>query len=148
MPRAGTQFVCALRRLGGLKEHMTRSAHLRLVSATPRANTCAAPSCELPAAGGLGLCGPCEAVYASLLVLCERLLARDIARLEHDTPGLTAAVYRALADTSEAEPAPLLPVVAPPAAWLSLLPFPEDLRSVAGLLSEGEAALREAGGLG
>src|SRR4051794_990491 len=104
MPRAGTKFVCALGPLGGLKEHMNRSAHLQLVSATPRAVPCAAPSCELPVAGELGLCGPCEAVYASLLVLCERLLARDIARLEHDTPGLTAAVYRALTDTHEAQP--------------------------------------------
>src|SRR3954451_13397025 len=96
---------------------------LHLVTPAPAAAVvCASPGCQLPADDrGFGVCTACERVYRCALVLCDRLRARDLARVEHGTPGLTAAI-RAL-----------------------LLPTPDDLESLNNLLSELEAALRAVG---
>src|SRR3954470_12621875 len=81
---------------------------LRLLAAPPAA-ACPSPGCELPVTGSFGLCAPCERVYRCLLVLCDRLLDRDLARVEHDTPGLMTAVHHVLT-TTLLEPAAPCPV--------------------------------------
>ena len=57
---------------------------------------CSTPGCPLPRGLAEGFCGPCARVHAGTLALCERLLARDLARLEWRAPGLTAAAQTAL----------------------------------------------------
>jgi hypothetical protein len=41
-----------------------------------------------------GVCGPCARVYAGVLVLCHRLLVRDLARLQHGAPDPAATARR------------------------------------------------------
>src|SRR3954454_8806272 len=110
------------------------SPNLRLVSDPPATMACGSPDCPLPAHGDLGLCAACEAVYGSLLVLCERVLARDLARLEHETPGITAAVRQAIAAVADPDvPEPSWSGAAE-APWRSLLPMPGELQSLRALL--------------
>src|SRR4051794_17565898 len=94
------KFGCARAGLGGLKGRMSGvRPNLRVLTAPVRAAGCAAPSCRLPANGEFGLCEACERVYRCLGVLCDRLLARDVARLEHESPGITAAVRATITAT-------------------------------------------------
>lgn len=123
--------------------------HLRLVESMPvSAAACASSGCCLPAGDGFGLCEACERVYRCVLVLCDRLLDRDLARVEHETPGITAAARVALTGTPvsdlvndgghvatglEREP------------WAALLPMPDELESLNELLSELVAGFRRLG---
>src|SRR4051794_262734 len=105
---------------------------LRLL-ATPAAAACPTSGCELPVSGSFGLCEPCERVYRTLLVLCDRLLDRDVARVEHDTPGLVLAAQATIAAilVSPSLAAAATPdlMVAADEAWAALLPTPEDVAS-------------------
>jgi hypothetical protein len=87
--------VCPFGDLGGLKPRMPMPrSRLRLVAGS--ADSCVTPGCPLPGQGAGGWCAPCASVRVSVFVLCQRLLARDLARLEHRAPGLTAAAVLAL----------------------------------------------------
>src|SRR4051794_13488195 len=118
--------------------------HLRLLAAAPAA-ICPSPGCQLPVSGAFGLCEPCERVYRCMLVLCDRLLTRDLARVEHRTPGLIDAVRASVTDTlttldAPSEIHPLCPVSE--AAWSALMPMPADLQSLRDLLAELERAIQ------
>ncbi len=93
------RFVCAFASFGGLKPQMpVLPPRLRLVvsHAETTAGFCSTPACRLPACAASGLCGPCARVYAGVFVLLQRLLVRDLARLEATAPGLTAVAHRSL----------------------------------------------------
>src|SRR3954454_20739910 len=117
---------------------------LRLLAA-PSAAACPTLGCELPVAGSFGLCEPCERVYRTLLVLCDRLLDRDVARLEYDTPGLVLAARATIAAILVSPPPAAAGTsdlaVAADHAWAALLPTPADVASVRGSLAELEAAV-------
>src|SRR3954454_7017945 len=114
---------------------------LRLLAAP--ATACPASGCELPVAGSFGLCEPCERVFRTLLVLCDRLLDRDLARVEQHTPGLALAARETIASIFVSPEAVIAPDLAEPAdqARAVLLPTPEDLASVRRLLCELEVAV-------
>ncbi len=97
--RSAEEFVCAFVPFGGLKPQMpVLPPRLRLVvsQSETTAGCCSTPACRLPACAASGLCGPCARVYAGVFVLLQRLLVRDLARLEATAPGLTAAAHRSL----------------------------------------------------
>jgi hypothetical protein len=96
----------------------------------------------LPARGPCGLCRPCARVYDGLRILSHRLLVRDVARLEHDTPGITTAI-RAAIDTAELAPsAPLpAPLDRPAATAWGVLPDAAALEDLELLVRELRLAL-------
>ena len=85
------------------------------------------------------------------MVLCDRLVERDVARLEHERPGITAAA-RAVTDQLAAPRREATgpgggcaPAARARAPWEPLLPLPGDLDGLNDLLSELDAALRTMG---
>lgn len=72
----------------------TPGSRLRLLA--PSAGPCATPGCPLPGQAVGGFCPPCASVQAGVVALSQRLLARDLARLELQAPGLTATALLAL----------------------------------------------------
>src|SRR4051794_16559089 len=75
----------------------SRSGHLTLLAPTPpAARTCPGPGRPLDADAGDGLCRACHCVYATAEVLYQRLVAREMARLERRTPGIGCAALVAL----------------------------------------------------
>ena len=157
--RAAEKLSCGSGAFVGLSKRMRDfRPHLRVLPPPPvaAAARCAAPGCHLPiAAGGgeFGLCWACERVYRCAMVLCDRLLERDVARLEHDTPGITAAARAAL--TGPPHPPAKRPgsacgcgrTVGSGARWEALLPLPGDLDELNDFLSELDAALRMLGAM-
>src|SRR4051794_13639870 len=83
----------------------------------PQAQAAACPTsgCELPVAGSFGLCTPCERVMRTLLVLCDRLLDRDLARVEQHTPGLVLTARETIASIFVSPEAVIAPDHAKPA---------------------------------
>jgi hypothetical protein len=67
---------------------------LRLLAPVVDPQACWTPGCRLPALPRDGVCSPCARVYAGVLVLCHRLLVRDLARLQHDAPDPAATAHR------------------------------------------------------
>ena len=119
--------------------------HLRVLAPLPQAVECAAPGCHMPLSGSdeLGFCGACERVYRAVMALCDRLLERDVARLEHETPGITAAAHAALISGPACSAARVQGraggrATPPPARvpWEPLLPLPVDLDGLQDLVSE------------
>jgi hypothetical protein len=108
---------------------MPRSG-LRLLA--PASDSCATPGCPLAGQGASGFCGPCASVHASVLALCQRLLARDLARLERQAPGLTAAALLALR-ANRVDRAASLDTAAPCAA---MWPPERELAALDALLME------------
>jgi hypothetical protein len=120
----------------------TLSDHLPPVltasSACPQ-GACSTPGCPLPRGRASGLCAPCLQVQAGTAALCQRLLARDLARLEWRAPGLTAAAQIVLRGTLFVAPETAHKVRAGERiAW----PAPGDMAALEALLVE----LRERAG--
>src|SRR4051795_5008603 len=124
--------------------------HLGLLAPAPDPVVmCPSRGCELPVSGAFGLCEPCERVYRCLLVLCDRLLSRDLARVEHRTPGLIEAARASVTEILTLDAANHIRsdshAIASEAPWSALLPTPEDLYSVQDLLSELAAGIHALG---
>jgi hypothetical protein len=132
------RFVCAFAWFGGLKPQMpVLPPRLRLVvsESETAAGCCSTPACRLPACAASGLCGPCARVYAGVFVLLQRLLMRDLARLEATAPGLTAAAHRSL---NRPDARAMVPSVgaAGHASGRLVWPEPGELAALEALLSE------------
>ena len=63
----------------------------------PHVACCKTTDCGLPVADGRERCRPCARVLAAMFALYDRLLERDAARLETETPGFLEAMRRWLA---------------------------------------------------
>jgi hypothetical protein len=142
--RPSREFACGSRRLSGLRMQMPRSRpHLHALAPTlitpqpvPDGARCRTPGCRLPASGRSGLCGSCQDVYRAAVALCDRLVDREIARLEHQTPGIVDAIYRDLARAGLVTPRPCCPHPAVPGPGVVLIPSWRDLERVDALAGE------------